>query len=166
MRRRTRTLGWILIAGVLGVACARQETQTPEAPALDPAAVRADIEAANARFTDAMKKGDKATMLANYTADAVVMMPGAPAARGTAALDSAFTAFLAEVTLKDATFATTDVMLAGHFAIESGTFAMTLTPKKGSDFTDKGKYLTVWQHQADGTWKIIRDINNSDLPPK
>ncbi len=166
MRGRTRTLGWILIAGVLGVACAQQETPKPEAPALDPAVVRADIEAANARFVDAMKKGDKATMLANYTADAVVMMPGAPATQSTAALDSSFTAFLAELTLKDATLATTDVMLAGHLAIETGTFAWTLTPKKGKDISEKGKYLTVWQHQADGSWKIIRDINNSDLPAK
>ena len=31
---------------------------------------------------------------------------------------------------------------------------------------DKGKYLTVWKHQPDGTWKIVRDINNSDLPAK
>lgn len=166
MRGRTRTLGWILIAGVLGVACNQQETKKPETPALDPAVVRADIEAANGRFAEAMKKGDKATMLANYTADVVVMMPGAPATRGTAALDSTFAAFLAQVTIKEVTFTTTDVMVDGHLAIETGTFEWTLTPKKGADVKEKGKYLTVWQHQADGSWKIIRDINNSDLPPK
>jgi ketosteroid isomerase-like protein len=31
---------------------------------------------------------------------------------------------------------------------------------------DSGKYLTVWQKQADGGWKIIRDINNTDIAPK
>src|SRR5207245_620651 len=31
-------------------------------------------------------------------------------------------------------------------------------------FVDNGKYLTVWGRQADGSWKIIRDINNSDRP--
>ncbi|MHB1096355.1 MAG: YybH family protein [Gemmatimonadaceae bacterium] len=164
MRGRTRVLAALAVAAVVGVSCAQPAPNKPEAP--DPAAVKADIEAANARFADAAKKGDKATMLANYTADAVVMMPGAPATQSTAALDSAFTAFLAQLTLKEATFTTTDVMLAGDLAVETGTFAFTLAPKKGNDISEKGKYLTVWKHQADGSWKIIRDINNSDLPPK
>ena len=55
--------------------------------------------------------------------------------------------------------------MQGKSAIETGTFEWTLTPKSGAAMTDKGKYLTVWKKQADGTWKIIRDINNSDLPP-
>jgi hypothetical protein len=44
----------------------------------------------------------------------------------------------------------------------------TLVPKtaQGEEMTTKGKYLTVWKQQADGSWKIVRDINNSDEPPK
>jgi hypothetical protein len=30
---------------------------------------------------------------------------------------------------------------------------------------DKGKYLTVWKKQADGSWKVLFDMFNSDLPP-
>jgi len=30
---------------------------------------------------------------------------------------------------------------------------------------DKGKYLTVWQRQGDGSWKVVRDINNADTQP-
>lgn len=164
MRGRTKVLASVAIAAVVGVSCAKPVPQQAAAP--DPVAVKADIEAANGRFADAMKKGDKATMLANYTADAVVMMPGAPATHGTAALDSAFAAFLAQATLKEVTFTTTDVMVAGDLAVETGTFAWTIKPTKGKDVSEKGKYLTVWKQQADSSWKIIRDINNSDLPPK
>jgi ketosteroid isomerase-like protein len=48
--------------------------------------------------------------------------------------------------------------------VETGTFEWTLAPKNGLAAKDKGKYLTVWKRQMDGTWKIVRDINNSDLP--
>lgn len=34
----------------------------------------------------------------------------------------------------------------------------------GKATLDKGKFLTVWKKQADGSWKIIRDMYNSDLP--
>ena len=31
---------------------------------------------------------------------------------------------------------------------------------------DSGKYVVAWQKQADGGWKITRDILNTDIPPK
>jgi ketosteroid isomerase-like protein len=30
--------------------------------------------------------------------------------------------------------------------------------------TDKGKYLTVYTKQADGSWKAVADTMNSDSP--
>jgi ketosteroid isomerase-like protein len=55
-------------------------------------------------------------------------------------------------------------MLAGDLAIETGTFTFTQKPKGSAAITDKGKYMTVWKKQADGSWKLLRDIANSDLP--
>ena len=51
-------------------------------------------------------------------------------------------------------------------AVETGAYELTLQPKSGPVIQDKGKYLTVWKRQTDGSWRIVRDINNSDLPPK
>jgi ketosteroid isomerase-like protein len=31
--------------------------------------------------------------------------------------------------------------------------------------TDRGKYLAVWKKQADGSWKCVADMFNTDLPP-
>jgi ketosteroid isomerase-like protein len=42
---------------------------------------------------------------------------------------------------------------------------MTMLPKGGKAMNDVGKYVAVWKKQPDGSWKMIRDIYNSDLPP-
>jgi uncharacterized protein (TIGR02246 family) len=128
------------------------------------ATVKTAIEAANARFLDALKRADKAGVIANYADDAVLMMPNEEAWRGREGLDRGFSAFLDQVSVKDGAAITTDVMLAGDLAVETGTFAWTLQTKAGQEIKDKGKYLTVWKRQSDGSWKVLRDINNSDLP--
>ena len=37
-------------------------------------------------------------------------------------------------------------------------------PKTKKPVTDKGKYVTVYKKQADGSWKAVADILNSDMP--
>jgi ketosteroid isomerase-like protein len=44
-----------------------------------------------------------------------------------------------------------------------GTYTMT-DPKTKKPMTDKGKYLTVFTKQPDGSWKAIADAFNSDPP--
>ena len=60
---------------------------------------------------------------------------------------------------------TNSVDVGGDYAIETGNYELTATPKGGKPVTEKGKYITVWKKQADGSWKIYRDIANSDSPP-
>jgi len=44
-----------------------------------------------------------------------------------------------------------------------GTYTLTMTnPKTKKPLTDKGKYLTVYTKQADGSWKVAADTFNSD----
>jgi ketosteroid isomerase-like protein len=31
--------------------------------------------------------------------------------------------------------------------------------------SDRGTYIELWEKQADGSWKIARDIYNSDVAP-
>jgi ketosteroid isomerase-like protein len=46
-----------------------------------------------------------------------------------------------------------------------GTYSLTASdPKNKKPVTDKGKYMTVYKKQADGTWKAVADSINSDLP--
>jgi ketosteroid isomerase-like protein len=46
----------------------------------------------------------------------------------------------------------------------SGTYEETTTDASGKPVNDRGKYVEVWEKQADGKWKCGTDIWNSDLP--
>jgi uncharacterized protein (TIGR02246 family) len=136
------------------------------AVATDAGAVRRAIDEANARFVAAMKRGDTTAMAANYSDDAVIMMPNEAAWHGRDAVRKGFGRFLSQMPVKDMKANTEDVMVSGDLAVETGSYEMTAQPKGGKEVTDKGKYITVWKRQPDGSWRIVRDINNSDLSPK
>lgn len=158
-----RGIGLLLAAPLLGLACARPASP-PASASTDVAAVRQAIESANAQFFDALKRGDTVAARANYAEDAVVMMPNEGAWRGQPAVAKGFAGFLAQAAVTEGGTTTQDVMVSGDMAVETGSFEWTLSPKNGKPIKDKGKYVTVWRRQADGSWKIVRDINNSDLP--
>jgi ketosteroid isomerase-like protein len=55
--------------------------------------------------------------------------------------------------------------ITGSWAFSRGMFVSTLTPKgEGQAVLIDGKFMTVLKRQADGSWKIYRDIWNSNLP--
>lgn len=150
------------------VACApaaeKGPTDSPAAAMADPVAVRQVIDSLSVKFADALNRADTATLVATYASDAIVMMPNQPTMRGHDAIRTGFGGMFSQFTVSNAKVTTEDVLVAGDYAIETGRLEMTMTPKQGKAINDKGKYVTVWQRQPDGSWKIIRDIFNSDLP--
>ena len=54
---------------------------------------------------------------------------------------------------------------SGELGYTSGTYEFIAKEASGKTLSDKGKYLTVWKKQLDGSWKVLLDIYNSDLPP-
>ena len=161
MRHSTRWLTAALLAGG-AAACAPKAPPPP-----DEAAIRTSIEAADAKFTAAINKGDTATAFGVYSDDAILMMPGEKPWRGRAELSKGFGGLMSAMTVSEMSMKTETLLVSGDMAVESGTYAMTLTPKAGKNpkaTKDEGKYLTTWKKQADGSWKIVRDINNTNLP--
>jgi uncharacterized protein (TIGR02246 family) len=57
-----------------------------------------------------------------------------------------------------------EVARSGDLAYVTGTYELSETDDRGKPATDKGKYLEVWKKQADGNWKCIVDMFNSDFP--
>jgi ketosteroid isomerase-like protein len=53
----------------------------------------------------------------------------------------------------------------GDMVYLQGAYTMTMTDSKTKKpMTDKGKYLTIFSKQPDGSWKAIADTFNSDSP--
>lgn len=165
-----------IVALLALAACTTKEARRPDtaapatatlagSPAPDVAAVRQAIETANARFDSAAVKGDTAALAGFYADDAVLMMSNEPAARGHAPIAKSFAAM--GMKMSEFKLTTQDVIVSGDYAIETGSYALAGTPPKAAKpVHDVGKYLVVWKKQADGSYKILRDIANSDQPMK
>ena len=56
----------------------------------------------------------------------------------------------------------------GDLALTRCTYTLKMTPKAGGDeivSEPDGKALTLYERQADGSWKIIYDCFNSNVAP-
>jgi ketosteroid isomerase-like protein len=100
-----------------------------------------------------------------YSADAIVMPPNAPAATTKEAIRKVWQDLLATPGFV-IRWRTTKVEVAssGDLACLSGTYELTMNDPSGKPISDQGKYVEVWEKQADGKWKCGTDIWNSDLP--
>jgi uncharacterized protein (TIGR02246 family) len=105
-------------------------------------------------------------ILSYYADDATLMIPDMPLIKGRDAMKPGLTALLTDknVSLRFVT-STVEVSKSGDLAYTQGTYSMTHTdPKSKKVVTEKGKSVTVYKKQADGSWKAIEDINNEDAP--
>ena len=146
-------VGLLLMA--FGVACA-PAAKTEE----DPATVRAAIKENNARFTKAFNQADTAATAALYTADAIVLPPGQGMVRGRPAIQEFNAIDIETNALSGLVLTTSDVQVGGNLAVEVGTYSI-----QAGAMQDEGKYVVVWKKQEDGSWKLYRDIWNSNLMP-
>jgi uncharacterized protein (TIGR02246 family) len=174
-RMRARTLSLFSTIPFLAAACSPANDTAASsdsaagvatATAADAGEARQAIEAANTKFVEAVKRGDTTVAIAdNYADDAIVMAPGAESWRGREAVRKGFAGMATQMPVKEFSLKTDDVMVGGDLAVETGAYEMTMQPKTGREVKDKGKYVVVWKRQADGSWKIVRDVFNSDVAP-
>ena len=118
--------------------------------------VREAIEAGNQVFISAFLRGDAEAVAQRYTADAQVIAPGAPVARGRPAIAAAWQKSI-DAGVKDLSLQTADVESAGDLAVETGV--VRLVARDGA--VTQARYVVVWK-QEDGRWKLHRDIWNSE----
>ena len=171
-----RSLRFALPLLALAAACTTKDTRKADtaapaaatlagAPATDAAAVRQAIDSNNARFDAAVLKGDTAALAGFYVDDAMFMSPNEPAAKGHNAIAKSFAGMGSAMKITAFKLQAQDVIVAGDYAIETGAYDFSATvPKVTKPAHDAGKYVVVWKKQADGSYKIVRDIYNSDLP--
>jgi uncharacterized protein (TIGR02246 family) len=123
------------------------------------------IDACHERFLAAMRANDPAALLRELTDDVRFMPPNQAPLQGKAAVRAWYEGVLAEATTVAVAVSQREVVVAGDWGIESGSYVWTLTPKAGgAPFIARGSFLAVWHQESDGKWKAHRDIWNSTDP--
>ena len=121
---------------------------------------QAAIEAANARFSDAFARGGAKALSAMYTSDAIAFPPDSEMIRGNEAIGEFWKA-TRDGGVQSAALTTIDVGRSGDVAYEVGKVSLTIQSAGKEPTTAMAKYVVVWKRQADGSWKLHRDIWNS-----
>lgn len=154
----------LLAAAFFAVACAPAPAPAPKAAAPDTSeSDERAIRAAGELGFDALRKGDAASVAAFYSEDALLMPANRPYVVGRKAIKESFAEEFAAnresgVTLE---LDELDVGVSGSLAWRTGTFLGTGPDGKPQG---SGKFLQVWEKQADGLWQITHSIYNFDEP--
>jgi uncharacterized protein (TIGR02246 family) len=128
-------------------------------------AIKQALHDLDAQWSAAAAAKDVDKTVSFYSDDAIVMPPNASAATTKEAIRKVWQDLLASPGL-GISWKTTKVEVAksGDLACVSGTYEVTMNDPSAKPANDHGKYVEVWEKQADGKWKCGTDIWNSDLP--
>jgi uncharacterized protein (TIGR02246 family) len=144
---------WAIL--VLLPGCSREQQKVSAATAAD--ALWKD-------YSESLNSGDLDRWLALWTEDGVQMPPDEPAITGIDSIEARNAAMLDRFTF-DIGITNQEVETAGDWAFARGTYRARLMPKNGGrPVSIDGKYMTILARQPDGSWKIHRDIFNSNTP--
>ena len=133
---------------------------------VDEAAVRKAVAAADSGFTVAFNKGDATAAASYYSDDAVSRPPNSEPESGKAAIEQGMSGMFKGLgKVSDFKLEQKDLDVFADHAVEIGSYSFSFTPPGAkAAMKDHGSYLNYWKKQADGSWKIYRDVIVSSEP--
>jgi ketosteroid isomerase-like protein len=102
--------------------------------------------------------------VACYADDASVLAPNAPIASGQPAIHAVWASLIGPGTRISWQANKVEVARSSDLAYIEGTCQLTMKDLRGNPVNDKGSSSKSWKKQADGKWKVVADIFNTDLP--
>ena len=118
-----------------------------------------DTDRAWARVASSGQNAD--SILAYWTDDAVVAMPGAPIVEGKNALRQMITSSMATPGFHISWIPEKAVVSsAGDMGYTTGTNEMTMPDSAGRLMKMTGRYITVWRKEPDGKWRCVQDYSS------
>ncbi len=148
----------VLAAGA--VAAGGIVAEAPQAAASEAEDIAAIRDLRQNKFAASFIAADSDGFLASITEDMVIMPPDEPPVTGHDTIRAWLEGFFAAYKT-DLEYTGSDVSVAGDVAIEAYAFRWTLTPVDGTaPIKQTGKGVYVLRRQADGSWRIARDIWN------
>jgi uncharacterized protein (TIGR02246 family) len=155
----SKPLRWACLAVVLALTACGQQAP-PDTRAADASAIK-DLDA---QWSKKAAANDLDGTMSFYADDASLLPANAPIAIGTQAIRAVWAAFLVPGTSVSWEASKVEVARSGDLAYSTGVYQETTKDPQGKTVMDHGKYVEVWQKQADGKWKVVVDTYNSDLP--
>ncbi len=146
---------------ILGIVMCLGLTAGCQRPAGLPEADRAAIRQGDQDFARLMNAKDMKGVAAIYAEDAIVLSPNEAAVQGRAAIQAWIESFPPTTNFQ---VQIQEVEGEGDLAYVRGTATFTITPSGAAPVEERAKYIEIWRKQKDGSWKIMRDIWNSDRP--
>jgi ketosteroid isomerase-like protein len=158
---KTRVLGVAACVAVALAACTTTRTSAHSYEA-DVAA----ITAFNSQYLKAINDGDIVALSALTDADHIMIVPNRALIVGKAANDAANGRAFEQFKF-DEHWMPVETVVDGNLAYQRGTFSVTASPKSssGASRTTRGNFLRIYRRQGDGSWRMTRDMFNSDQAP-
>ncbi len=161
---RKRLRGCVAAGAAAVIAVSLAACETPRAKRPTAAQDEAAITEFNGRYLKAINDGDSATLASLTTPEHIMIAPGRPPLVGKEANDAA-NARAAQMFKIEETWAPAETFVSGDLAYQRGTFTVAATPKAGGTTRNtRGTFLRIYKRQADGSWRMVRDMFNSDPP--
>lgn len=160
MKRSAMRLALILAVGVSALGAQGVSAQ-PDTRAADERA----IQETDLAWSKAGEAKDLERLLGFFADSASELSPNAPMATGKEALRKTWAGYFAMPGFAISWQPTkVEASRGGDLGYSIGTYVQTTRDAAGKPVTERGKYVTIWRKQTDGSWKVVADIFNSDLP--
>lgn len=150
-----------LLLAVTLLACQSKESGSGTKNDFSIDSVKVHIIKMNESYSERFMTNDSAFYAERYCADAEVYCPNMPAVKGREAIRKFF---YNDGNNKEAKIELPAGNFYGNadFVVEDGNYSF---PDGKGGTVDKGKFIAIWKKEDD-TWKLYREIWNSDLPVK
>ncbi len=153
----------LALAALASVGCSSGGNGATPDVDQDDVHARAAIDTVRTEYVEAWMAADAARVADLYSEDAVVLYPNHAAIVGRPAIRDYFTTFFRELTPEHFQLVSDEIQIAGAWAFDRGSYQLHAAPSAGRDpIDDQGKYLVILQRQADGSWQVARDMDNSN----
>jgi len=129
--------------------------------------VEADIAAIKelwSHYEEAEISGDIDLWISLWTDDGIRMPPNTPAVFGKERIRATVQSFFDRVVdgyyTIEFTVKSEEIGVTGDWAFARGTYTFISSKTEGDTIKRTGKYLSILERQADGSWKLARDCYN------
>ena len=166
---RTLALPLALAASIAAAGCtqpAPAPAAAPAEPVLNAPADIAALAAARQAFMAGYEAGDAEAIGKLYMPNAVSESNNQPSLEGRDAIVASLKGMFEQVSVK-AVLTPEGTRTLGSVGVDSGRYTVTVTPKSGAaPHTNEGRYMGVYVKEADGQWRVWRDMDNAIGAPQ